>query len=420
MRKNKNRTKLLFICIIAFFLTGCWDKTEVEEKAYVIGLGLDKAEEENKMEITFLIANPEVGTLLSGGSSSEPPHEIITITANDFISARNTANTVVAKALAYPLLKVIVVSEEFAKDDNFIRHIYDTTKDREIRRDIRLLVSREKARVFFEENKPRLETRPHKYFQFITNRGVETGMIPDSDLHKFYKVTEGDADLFLAIYTSTQNKSEEENQKKASEDEFLAGELDTKGKKNTTQFIGSAVFKEGKMIGKLNGEETRVALLLDPTSDVKDILTTYPDPFKPEYRIASRVIKTKENIVSIELGQGPPKIDIKMFFVVEVLSDPAMINYAKDFKKQEKLKKYLEENISKKMEKVINKTQEEFKGEPFLWSIYARKQFMTIPEYEKFDWMKSYPNADVSVSVAVNLGEFGKQTKVVDLEEMRD
>ena len=41
----------------------------------------------------------------------------------------------------------------------------------------------------------------------------------------------------------------------------MAGQLDTKGKTNPTQFLGSAIFKEGRMIGKLSAEETRACLL---------------------------------------------------------------------------------------------------------------------------------------------------------------
>ncbi|MEH7303237.1 Ger(x)C family spore germination protein [Neobacillus drentensis] len=404
------------ICMI-LLLCGCWDKKELEERAYVIGLGMAKNHESNKIDITFLIANPEVGSQQSGSGSKEPAREIITITANDFITARNTANAIVARELTYDLLRVFVVSEQLAGDKDFIRYIYDATKDREIKRDAYLIVSKEDPRVFFTNNKPKLETRPHKYFQFMITRGIETGLIPDSDLHRFFRVTENDDDLFLAMYATTKLQK---GGKRGNEDEYLAGQIDTEGTSNQTQFIGAAVFKEGKMIGKITGQETRISVLLDDTAELNDVLTTYPDPFNKKLRVAARVIKKQNNDINIEIKQGPPKIKVTLPLTIEILSDPSMVNYGAHEDKKKILKKHLENVISKKIEAFVNKTQTEFKGEPFTWSAEVRKQFKTISEYKKYNWMKVYPDAQVEIKAAITLGEFGKQEKVPNLEKLRD
>ena len=55
-----------------------------------------------------------------GGGSIEKPREIISFDANDFISAKSTANAIISRDISYELLKIIVVSEEFAKDQKFI------------------------------------------------------------------------------------------------------------------------------------------------------------------------------------------------------------------------------------------------------------------------------------------------------------
>ena len=43
----------------------------------------------------MLIANPEVGSMQGGGGSTEKPREIISFDANDFTTAKGTANVVV-------------------------------------------------------------------------------------------------------------------------------------------------------------------------------------------------------------------------------------------------------------------------------------------------------------------------------------
>lgn len=51
-----------FFCLLLFipFLSACWDQIAIDERAYVVALGLGKSEDENKIQVTFLITNPEL------------------------------------------------------------------------------------------------------------------------------------------------------------------------------------------------------------------------------------------------------------------------------------------------------------------------------------------------------------------------
>ncbi|HAQ08082.1 MAG TPA: hypothetical protein DCR24_11370, partial [Bacillus bacterium] len=121
MKQRKTLIKMIMLVVMTAVLPGCWDQHEIDEKAYVIAIGLDEHEAEGKVKVTYLIANPEVGSQQTGGSSnSESPEEIITVIADDFISSRNIANAVTSKIISYDLLKVMVISEDLASDQNFI------------------------------------------------------------------------------------------------------------------------------------------------------------------------------------------------------------------------------------------------------------------------------------------------------------
>lgn len=405
------------VCIV-LSMTGCWDKTELDQKAYVIGMGLDTHEKEGKVTVTYLIANPEVGSQQSGGGTNEPPQEVVTFVADDFISSRNTANTVISKEISYDLLSVIIVSEELARKPDFIRVIYSAAKDREIKRSAELVITKESAENFIKNNKPTLETRPHKYFEVKIERGKETGMIPDTDLNDYFQVTESDSDLFLGIYATTE--IEESDYRATSDDDFIAGENHFGGKEHDAQFIGSAVFKEGMMIGKITGEETRISSLLDNTWELQDFKTAFQDPFNERYRISARLTKPRKNTYQLKQQSGRPVIDIKVPMYIEILSDPSMVNFAKNEEKVAELKKSLTNSMEEHLTQYIKYTQEEFKGDTFHLSIPIRKEFATLKEFRDFDWMKSYPNAEINVSVDIRFGEFGRQTRLPKLEEVRD
>lgn len=234
-------------------------------------------------------------------------------------------------------------------------------------------------------------------------------------MHSYFSITESDAGLFLAPYATTKQETGGNNN---SEDEYTAGELNVKGDSNNTQFFGSAVFKEGRMIGTLSGEETRLTILLNDTLEMGEIYSTYTDPYNPQYRVSTRMMKREKNEVKIDLQTHTPKIDVTVPLYLDVLSIHSMETF--DNGKIEQLKSQIEEELQKNINKLIKKTQEEFKGEPFGWSLIARKKFWTNNDFVAFDWMKTYPNMDVNVSVNVFIGTFGEQSMLPDLNEVRD
>ena len=411
--------KSWLVVSFSLLLAGCYDMSETDKRAYVVRIGLDKGEEEGSVKVTYLISNPEVGSQQSGGNTNEPPSEVISFDANDFMVSRNIANVVIAKEITYDILKVLIVSEELARDKDFIRWMYQATKDREIRRDIAFIVTRESAYEYILSHDPKLETRPHKYFEIIIERGIETSLIPNSDLNGYFNITEADADLYLSILTSLQKDQEPSNRKK--DDEYIAGDIRIEGVTSKTQFIGSAVFKQGKMIGTLTGEETRFSNLLNQANGNSfDMLTTFPIPDNETYRLTARLQKRKNIKMKMDLKNRKPKIDVILPLKVEILSDPLMVNYPKDKAKLEELRIFLEDRIESKMENLVKKTQEEFGSDPFGWSLYARKEFFTLKQWKEFDWMKSYPDMEINIQADIKFGPFGRQGKLPSLEKIRD
>lgn len=409
MLKAKIVCKLLWLFIIICSLTGCWDRAELEDRAYVIGLGIDRSKKEGNIKVTMLIANPEVGSMQGGGGSTEKPREIVTFDANDFITAKGTANSIVSRDISYELLKVLMVSEEFAKDPLFLPTIYDTLKDKEIRMDSYLLVTKEKTFEYFLDNHPKMETRPHKYFQFMIEHGIDNGLIPESTLFRFFRTVESGETLPLVMFTTAKR---EKSPPIKGEDEYLAGQLNATGELDDTQFIGSAVFRNGVMIDTLNGQETRSVNILDDTTNIKDILMSFPDPFSEEsLELAVRVLKTKNNKIHMDLKRGNPKITITVPLEIEIMSNPSMVNYTKSEKKRQILKQHIAHHFKEINEKLFKKTQTELKGVPYPLSLSARKYFRTTEEYKKFNWPKAYLEADIIVKPEIEIIDYGKIVK---------
>jgi spore germination protein KC len=407
MKKTGTVCNLLMFLVIVCLLTGCWDHEEIEDKSYVIGLGLDHSQQEGRIKVTMLLANPEVGSMQGGGGSTEKPREIITFDANDIIAAKGTANSIISRNISYELLRIIVVSEDYAKDKSFITNFTEVLKDREIRMNSYLAVSKEKASDYFLKNRPKMETRPHKYFQYMINHGIENGFIPDSTLFRFFKTLNRGTDLFLAMYTT----AEKANPEIKSEDEYMAGQVNATGELDNTQFSGAAVFRDGVMIGKLNGQETRTVNILDDTTNIKDILLDIPDPFSNNHKqFAARLLKTKSNKVKMNVKGARLKIEITIPLNVEIMTNPSKVDYAEK-KNQKIIKQHIATHMKEVNEKVFKKTQTKLKGVPFPLPLYARRYFGTIQEFKKFNWRKSYLDADIIVHPNIEIVDYGKRAK---------
>lgn len=417
MVKKIQVNKLTLMIISLLLLTGCWDQNAIDKRAYVLGIGLDKTDQEGILEITYLISNPEAGSTQQGGGTEEPSHEIITFNASSFIHSQSIANAVIAKNVTYDILDLFVVSEELAKDENFIRWIYDATKDSDVRRDTRLVVSKEPASKYIKKNKPRLETRRHEYFELMFSEAGSIGLIPDTTIHDFFRITEAGSDLFVTPYTTTEDN--ENTSEKNIDSELIAGNLKVKGDTNPAQFLGSAIFKEGKMIGTLTVQETRITQLINANMRNFSFLAAFPDPFIKDYWITARYTQETVPEIKVDVTPKPPKIKVVLPLFVEVLTDHSMVNYAKNQEKRELLRDHIIKRIEEHITELVKRTKEEFKGQPFSFSIAARKHFFTMQEWDQYNWMKTYPEADVEVRVDVTFGEFGRQSELPDFEKVR-
>jgi len=408
----------LTICSLSLMLVGCEDMMEIEKQAYVIAVGVDQTDQEGKYQFTFQISNPDVGAG-SEGTNRKLVHETISIPSSDLITAVDIANDFVTKKINLDHTRVLLISEELAKTGDFIRIVQPSSRTTQMRRSIQLIVTKEKAETFLRNASPKLEQKPHKYFQYMITRANETGVIPDADFHRFFQITEGGKDLFLAIYATT--IQEEENLNKPSI-EKIAGELIQSGG-NPAQFMGAAVFKNGKMIDILNGQETRITNVLDKTKNMNNILSSFPDPVDPTYNISGYIIQKVNPTIDIQYDHEKEHASIDIFVPLdfEIVAIPSMVHFSESNELINLLTKSFEEHYQSITTELIKKTQQEYQGDPFYWSIFVRKLFKDIPSYEEANWCEEiYPDADINVSVELERLEFGKSLYDTNIDRDSD
>lgn len=154
--------KMIVLCLgMVCLLTGCWDLKELEQMSYTIAIGLDIPDnidinEKQAVDVTFQFANPKLNIKGAPGQEEDPERNIVTLTAPDFVTAKNMANSFITRQISFSHAQIIVVSEELARTDNFYRFIGSAIKEREVRRETSIIVTRGKASEFIRKKQARV------------------------------------------------------------------------------------------------------------------------------------------------------------------------------------------------------------------------------------------------------------------------
>src|SRR5690625_190395 len=110
---------VVFSCFLSLFLVGCEDLMELEKQSYVIAVGVDLTEKEGLFNFTFQIANPE--SQAGSDTNGQLTDQTITIPTSDLITATDIANNFVTKKINLDHVRVMVVSEKLARENDLDR-----------------------------------------------------------------------------------------------------------------------------------------------------------------------------------------------------------------------------------------------------------------------------------------------------------
>lgn len=408
----KKIISFILVILVPFMFTGCWDRIELEEEAYVIAVGIDKAQgNENMFRLTFQIASTESASGGAGGSdggeAAGRASEIITISAPDYLTGGDLLTASVARRLNFSHTRAFILGEELAETTLPYKAIFGSLRERQFRRYSYVLVSRERAEDFIKGNKPKLEAKPHKFYDYMSRRWLGTGLAPISTISEFAERFELKSSLLMVPYCTTELRG---GNPFGFESNYLPGEIDKEGG-NPAEIIGSAVFKEEKMVGSMTGEETRLALLLSTYSKARSMHVSFPDPFSEKKMIIARMDKKGGTKVRVDISGDNPNIDVEVSVSLNLMAIPSKTNYTDDENNRKKLKEEFAKFMEEKSMRLIRKTQKEFEGDLFQWSLAARRRFWSMDEFEKYNWMEKYPKAKVTVKYKVELSSTGKQLK---------
>jgi spore germination protein KC len=262
------------------FLTGCWNYREIDTLAIVSGLAIDKGENNYKYRVTFEVLD------LSGGSDKPAQSKLIETEGDTVFDAVRNAVKSSEKKLFFSDCKAVIISNELAQEG--LQPILDWfLRDAEPRINLNLLVSKDKkASDILKQDFSKGDIASYRIANMLEHDPTALGKNPKVTLYQANNMLNGKGTSL--VLPTIETLTLESNK--------------------TLQLAGTAVFKEDKMIGYLDPDDSS-SLLYVKGQKKGGLLLTKVDSDKSNISLEISDCKTKITPV-IENDQISMKIDI--------------------------------------------------------------------------------------------------------------
>ncbi|MBS4539331.1 Ger(x)C family spore germination protein [Clostridium sp. D2Q-11] len=385
--------RLTLITIIFFIMletSGCWDNVPITEKAMVMGVGIDKTED-NMIELTLQVVKP---TSINYGEGSQGSSDTVWVYSTKgktlFKAMRNQLQTINRKPF-YSHVQVIIIGDELAKTG--IQEVIDLfERDREPRLSPTVLIAKETTAKKVLSAKSDLENVPAMHImEILLNNKNNFG------IHNMSFIN-----LIRNLRYPGQNPT--------------VGVIEIENEKNDLNIAdmkvkGGAILKKDKFIGWLDEKDIEGLNYVLNTSHNGIIETE--NPFN------------KGKFVTIEQKRSDTTINVKfedekLVFMIEVDAEGNIGGEEGEADLTTKdalsnLEGQIEKSIKEKIENIISLAQDKYKSDVFGFGEKLNKKYPYYWEEVKPNWSEEFSHSLIEVNVKFeirNSGLINHPTKV--------
>lgn len=398
----KSKFIKIFIAILLIILTlafnSSYQSLTISNIAFVVSMAVDTSTT-NNLKVTFQFTKPSA--VSENGSSSDSDSSFVnSVDASSISSAINLMNAYVGKELSLSHCKLIVFSEEFAKN-GISDEIFTLMNDNQVRPSTNIVVSKCTAKSYIENSKPLFEPLITKYYEGYTNSSSYTGYTTDATIGRFFNNMNCDTCEPFAILGGINSESK-------SSESSIPSEKDSSIKSNESAItgdlrsenIGLAVFKDDKLVGELTAIEN-VAFLCT-RNQIDGFLVSIPSPNDDNKSIDIYLTPQRNTKISASIVNGSPYVNLEYTFtgrIYSMSSDSDYLNNAVLTEISNACNSYLESLFSS----FLYKTSKEFNSDIVGIGKYILFSFDTSSDFDAYDWSQNYKNSFFDVKVNSNV-----------------
>jgi spore germination protein KC len=400
----------LLTCAICACVTGCYDRQELEQQAFVTALGIDKAPG-GMIDFTLRFAlpqNPAGGG--GGGSSADTPlagKAPVTYRAHSVTEALLIANSSVERQVSLTHLSNIIFGKSLAQE-GLKPTMQALVRYREFRPTILVAVADGTAREVIANQKPMLDKTAGRLADGIALTSQKTGLIPVVYLQDLGRFVEGDpSGGVLPVFSINQKVKDDpkgEQGVKDGQDVFQPGAVPRAGG-DPVEWLGAAVFRKDQLVGILNGRESIQLQFLKGI--LRNTKIDFNDPLAPGKHIGLSIRKERAPRYAVHFS-NPMVIDVDVPLEADLLNIESGVDYTRP-ENRTKLEQNIQATAEKECTALLTKLYHDFDADVIPISAHVRGDFATDQQFTSYPWEERFHTADVRVHVSLRIRRFGVQ-----------
>ncbi|RTE08399.1 Ger(x)C family spore germination protein [Paenibacillus whitsoniae] len=378
---SKRLVNGLLLFILTLSLTGCWDRTELNDLAIITAMAIDSEEDKQvKITIQFIIPQNQVGSMsISGGSGGGKRTTVRMAKGVDIANTLANLQQILPRRLFWGQCKTIIFSDSLAKA-GLKEHADYLVRQPQIR---------ERAYVFVAKGKASEALRLIPPLERNSSEVVrELAKMPIS-----YAVTVEQFSIMLNSRTKAL----------ALPLIYILPPVDPKEPTQTIPYIkGTAIFKNNKMIGEISEIETRGLLW------IKNLIEKYTITFKlqnTDTLISLTPVKAHVNLLP-SLHNGQWKMTVKVKTSGDIVQNGSMLNPT-DLAFLTELNHQFEEEVKGRIEFSVQEVQKKFKTDIFDFATVFYRKYPKQWEEVKEEWNEIFAHIEVNAEVDAHINRPG-------------
>ncbi|QSB50261.1 Ger(x)C family spore germination protein [Parageobacillus toebii] len=384
--------KIVFACVHLILLSGCWDRTEVNDLALIVGLGIDQTKN-GKIRLTVEIVVPRSagggGQMMDGGGAGGGETIIRSGTGVTVADAISNLQEKLSRRVFWGHTKVIVFGEKAAKA-GIRQHLDFLSRNPEVRLRSNVLVSEGTAKSVLELVPP-IEQSSSEVLRELS----ESQLLLRVTVKDVLQMLSGDAGA--TALPMVKIKSPEEGKKDL----------------QTIAFIQrTAIFKKDKMIGDIDDQLTRGVLWL--RNEIKEANITIK-PKGEKGNITATLIRAHTELIP-KYEKGKWKMIVKATAEDDIILNGTKLDLLNP-KYTKMIEKELAKETNKRIRNTLKKVQKEMKADIFGFADTFHRKYPREWNRVKDRWEEIFPDVEVVVKTKVYVRRPGIDTAPQGLPE---
>ncbi|HEX3016122.1 MAG TPA: Ger(x)C family spore germination protein [Desulfobacteria bacterium] len=399
---------LLFMSIT--LISGCWDSTEPDNLATVLGIGMDQGNE-GEIQLTLQIISPAS----SKGGDQEPqpgqqPVIVLSAEGKSLEDAIKKLQKDFPRRLYFAHAKIIVFGRKLAAF-GIDTELDDLYRGREFRGLDWIIVADNTAREVLQ-TKVDTEKLPAKGIDDMMTEFKKVAVSYPINVNEFLLRSKNPARASFAPLVRLEARESGQqlggDQAKSNEDKSVNQKKLTFGK--------TAVFRNYHLVGTITTEETSGLLLLlnQLTGEVVQVPVRFAGGSEGE--ISLRIVKGRTRISPVSSDEQI-KFEISGYAEAEITGSPPVGLDLTDPAELQKIAAQVEQILTQRVEATLTRAQQNLDTDFVGFADTLNRSNPTQWQELKPDWDKKFPDVPYSINLSIRISNIGKvQQPTTELE----